>query len=172
MKPKNVLFVIGLCVLSIGSNASAEEKIDLDQYRQSINSQSASSLISYGGRHDFSESQILCVNKDAINWEHNFPDNHRIGEYPNREEFFENRLVHANCQFGTRYYSNAPVSNIKLSTSDGQVVDGELTIFAEASSETSRIRSLYSLVDDAESLCKARAFEKLQKLLQQKGECQ
>ena len=172
MKVTNLLFVLGLSVLGFSSLALAEDKIDLDLYQQSINSQSASFLISYGGRHDFNESQVLCISKDANNWDYNFPENMRIGEYPNRVEFLENRLVHAHCQFSTRFESNGPVSNVKLSTSDGQVVDGELTVFAEATSGVSRIRPLQMQVSDAETLCNARAIEKMQKLIQQKGNCQ
>lgn len=172
MKVTNLLSVFAVAALGFSSLALAEDRIDLELYQQSINSQPASLLISYGGSHDFNETQVLCVNKDAINWDYNFPENIRVGEYPNRVEFLENRLVHAHCQFSTRFESNTPVSNVKLSTPDGRVVDGELTVFAEATSGVSRIRPLQMQVSDAETLCKARAIDKMRKLIQQKGNCQ
>lgn len=174
MKTTVVLFALAMNLLCFRASASADEKRDLTVIQQLVNSVAPATLIEFNGSTDFSESQILCIQKDSIDWNNEFPDDWRIDEYQNHEVFFENAIAKSYCIFSANRTGSVGqvLSNIQLKLADNSVVNAEMSIYGEAASSASRIRSANSLALESRYLCKKKAMAKLQQLIQEKGFCQ
>lgn len=165
---------LALTLLSFSSLARADEKRDLNAIQQEVNSAASITLIEFNRSTSFSESEIVCIQKDGIDWDKVFPDDWRIEEYPKREVFFENTMAQSNCVFSPKWNSATGrfISNIQLRLSDNSVVGAEISIHSEAASSVSKFIPANLLAEESRELCKAKAMARMQRLIDEKGFCQ